>query len=121
MSMFDHVGLRVHDLAASCRFYEAVLAPLGFVAGPRGDDYAGFGPPGAPSLWLHLHDVPRLTGCHVAFSAKTPEAVQAFHAAGLREGGRDNGAPGPRPAYSESYYAAFLIDPDGNNVEAVRA
>ncbi|NRF68101.1 VOC family protein [Aquincola sp. S2] len=119
--MYDHLGLRVRDLAASCRFYEAVLAPLGHVPGPRGDDHAGFGPPGAPALWLHLNSSAPPTGCHVAFSAGTPEAVHAFHAAGLREGGRDNGAPGPRAEYSASYYAAFLIDPDGNNVEAVRA
>jgi catechol 2,3-dioxygenase-like lactoylglutathione lyase family enzyme len=118
--MFDHVGLRVRDLAASCRFYEAVLAPLGHVCGPRGEDYAGFGPPGAPTLWLHATSgSTALSGCHVAFKAKGHDAVQAFHAAGLRTGGRDNGPPGPRPDYGATYYAAFLTDPDGNNVEAV--
>ena len=117
--MFDHVGLRVRDLAASCRFYEAVLAPLGHVPGARGEDYAGFGPPGAPVLWLHASSAAAATGCHVAFRAPSQAAVQAFHGAGLAQGGRDNGAPGARPDYGASYYAAFLVDPDGNNVEAV--
>ena len=118
--MFDHLGLRVKDLAASVRFYQAALAPLGCVLASQGEDYAGLGPPGAPGLWLHAAPAggPR-AGTHVAFKAPNQEAVHAFHAAGLQTGGSDNGAPGPRPDYSPSYYAAFLIDPDGNNVEAV--
>ena len=117
--MYDHIGLRVQDLPASIRFYQAVLAPLGHVLGPQGADHAGLGPADAPQLWLHAAAVGPRTGAHLAFKAPDAEAVRAFHAAGLRAGGSDNGAPGPRPDYGPSYYAAFLIDPDGNNVEAV--
>ena len=117
--MFDHIGLRVQDLDVSARFYAAALAPLGCAPGARGADYAGFGPPEATGLWLHATGVPARTGVHVCFRAPTQEAVQGFHAAGLAAGGRDNGPPGPRPDYGPKYYAAFLLDPDGNNVEAV--
>ena len=75
-------------------------------------------PPGEPALWLSKHPEPR-GASHVAFRAKDRAAVDRFHAAGLAAGGKDNGAPGPRPDYGPKYYAAFLIDPDGNNVEAV--
>jgi catechol 2,3-dioxygenase-like lactoylglutathione lyase family enzyme len=112
--MYDHIGLRVKDVAASSRFYKAVLEPLGLVQ----DKSGCFGPAGAPALWLH--EEPRAAGgVHVAFRAKERKAVERFHAAGLKAGGRDNGKPGLRPDYSPTYYAAFLIDPDGNNVEAV--
>jgi len=117
--MFDHVGLRVKDLAASARFYTEVLAPLGYVPGPSGDDYAGFGPTGQPALWLHAAGSGPGGGTHVAFRAADHASVQRFHDAGLRAGGRDNGKPGPRPDYGPTYDAAFLIDPDGNNIEAV--
>ncbi len=118
--MFDHIGLRVTDLEASCRFYTALLAPLGFVPGPRGEDYAGFGPPDAPAFWLHRAAPGGGSGAHVALRAPDREAVARFHAAGLAAGGRDNGAPGVRAEYAPDYYAAFVIDPDGNNIEAVR-
>lgn len=117
--MYDHIGLKVKDLAASIRFYEAVLVPLGHVLGPHDDSYAGIGPPGAPALWLYAAKGTRSPDTHIAFRAGDHQAVTAFHQAGLNAGGRDNGGPGPRPDYSPSYYAAFLIDPDGNNVEAV--
>lgn len=117
--MYDHVGLRVRDLEASLRFYEAALAPLGHVLGPRDGSSAGLGPAGAPALWLHDAEGTTGKGAHVAFRAPSRTAVERFHEAGLRAGGRDNGAPGPRPDYGPAYYAAFLIDPDGNNVEAV--
>lgn len=117
-SMVDHIGLRVTDIAASVRFFKAALAPLGHVLASQGDDYAGFGPPGAPALWLHL-SAERGRGTHVALRAPDRAAVQRFHAAGLDAGARDNGAPGLRPDYAPNYYAAFLIDPDGHNVEAV--
>jgi len=116
--MYDHIGLRVKDMAASSRFYGAVLAPLGHVAGSSGEGYAGFGPKDAPALWLHAHKG-AISGAHVCFSAPNRAAVDAFHAAGLKAGGKDNGKPGPRPDYGPKYYAAFVIDPDGNNVEAV--
>lgn len=117
--MYDHIGLRVKDIAASARFYAAALAPLGHIAGSSGEGYAGFGPKDAPALWLHAHKGQAGTGTHVCFSAPSRAAVDAFHAAGLKTGGSDNGKPGPRPDYGPKYYAAFLIDLDGNNVEAV--
>lgn len=117
--MYDHIGLRVKDLGASVRFYQAILAPLGHVLDSQGDSYAGFGPPGAPALWLHATKGDKGSGAHVAFRAPDRETVARFHAAGLAAGGSDNGPPGLRPDYSPTYYAAFLIDLDGNNVEAV--
>ena len=117
--MYDHIGLRVGNLDASVRFYTAALGPLGYVLCSRDDASAGLGPKGAAALWLHLHNGKAGTGAHVAFSAKDHAAIKKFHAEGLKAGGRDNGGAGPRADYSPSYYAAFLIDPDGNNVEAV--
>jgi catechol 2,3-dioxygenase-like lactoylglutathione lyase family enzyme len=115
--MFDHVGLKVKDLDASVRFYTAALSSLSLVLCSRDAAGAGFGPKGEPSLWLYAGG--KAGGTHVAFRAGDRAAVDRFHAAGLEAGGRDNGAPGVRADYSPKYYAAFLIDPDGNNVEAV--
>ncbi|HWA36899.1 MAG TPA: VOC family protein [Burkholderiales bacterium] len=115
--MYDHIGVRVKDLARAARFYEALLAPLGHVAGSKGEGYAGFGPQGKPAFWIHLDKRP--AGCHIAFHAKDRAAVDAFHAAGVKAGGRDNGAPGLRLDYGPTYYAAFILDADGNNLEAV--
>jgi catechol 2,3-dioxygenase-like lactoylglutathione lyase family enzyme len=115
--MFDHVGLRVKDLEASARLYGAMLAPLGFVAGARDAQYAGFGPKDKPALWLHRD--PRSGGAHVALRAADRAAVERFHAEGLKAGATDNGAPGLRADYAPNYYAAFLVDFDGNNIEAV--
>jgi catechol 2,3-dioxygenase-like lactoylglutathione lyase family enzyme len=117
--MYDHIGLKAKDFGASVHFYTATLAPLGHEKGSEGDGYAGFGPAGEPALWIYASTQGRGPGVHVAFRAKTRAAVDAFHRAGLAHGGKDNGAPGLRADYSPSYYAAFLIDPDGNNVEAV--
>lgn len=113
--MFDHVGLRVKDARASTRFYTAVLEPLGLVPDASG---TGFGPPGAPALWLY-DGAKGDRGVHLAFRAKDRASVDRFHAAGLAAGGKDNGKPGVRADYDPKYYAAFLVDPDGNNVEAV--
>jgi catechol 2,3-dioxygenase-like lactoylglutathione lyase family enzyme len=111
--LFDHVHLRVADVSASRRFYAAVLASLGMpkvlVEGP------GFFH--ADELWVDKADGP-VSRVHLAFQAASPEAVQAFHAAALAAGGRDNGAPGER-SYHPGYYGAFVLDPDGNNIEAV--
>jgi catechol 2,3-dioxygenase-like lactoylglutathione lyase family enzyme len=117
--MYDHIGLKVNDLAASIRFYEAALAPLGHVLGSHDDTYAGIGPLNAPALWLYAAKGSKGPGTHIAFRAGSQKAVKAFYEAGIKAGGKDNGGPGPRPDYSPTYYAAFLIDPDGNNVEAV--
>ena len=116
--MFDHIGIRVNDLDASIRFYSAALGPLGLELCTRDESSAGFGPPGAPALWLYLQRGARGV-VHVALSARTRESVERFHRAGVAAGARDHGAPGVRSDYHANYYAAFLLDPDGNNVEAV--
>jgi catechol 2,3-dioxygenase-like lactoylglutathione lyase family enzyme len=115
--MFDHVGLRVKNLEAAARLYAAMLAPLGHVPGASGETYAGFGPKRKPAFWLHLDKTGG--GAHVALRAEDRAAVKAFYEAGLKAGARDNGAPGLRTEYAANYYAAFLLDADGNNVEAV--
>ncbi|MGO8908350.1 MAG: VOC family protein [Bradyrhizobium sp.] len=119
--MYDHIGLKVGDLDASVRFYTAALAPLGYVLCSRDDSGAGFGPKGEPALWLYVHKGPIGAGAHIAFRAPDHAAIRKFHADGVKAGGRDNGGAGPRADYSPTYFAAFLIDPDGNNVEAVCA
>lgn len=116
--MYDHVGLKVRDLAASTRFYRAILEPLGLVFDSGDATFSGLGPKGAPALWLYRAERAG-EGTHVAFAASTRAAVDRFHAAGVAAGGRDNGGPALRASYGPSYYAAFLVDPDGNNVEAV--
>ena len=124
----DHVGIRVSDLPASRRMYEAALAELGFsVLGEgefEGDAYVLFGRRGSDDFSLHTAgSAPGrdrvTTGAHVAFSAPDAEAVERWHGAAVRHGGTDNGPPGLRPEYSGAYFAAFVLDPDGNNVEAV--
>jgi catechol 2,3-dioxygenase-like lactoylglutathione lyase family enzyme len=116
--MYDHIGLKTKDLDASVRFYKAALAPLGYELCSRDESGAGFGPRGAPALWLYAESK-AASRAHVAFRAPDHASVDRFHKGGLAKGGRDNGAPGLRADYSPTYYAAFLIDPDGNNIEAV--
>lgn len=116
--MFDHIGLKATNMAASLGFYDAALKPLGYLRCYDGDGLAGYGPGDQPMLWLHANDRAG-PGTHVALTAPDHAAVHGFHAAGLRAQGRDNGGPGPRPDYGPTYYAAFLLDPDGNNIEAV--
>ena len=115
--MFDHIGLRVKDLEAASRLYKAMLAPLGLVPGSKGEGYAGFGPKDKPALWLH--EDRKGGGAHVCFRAPDRAAVDRFFEAGKKAGAKDNGAPGIRADYGPKYYAAFLIDLDGNNLEAV--
>jgi catechol 2,3-dioxygenase-like lactoylglutathione lyase family enzyme len=117
--MYDHIGLNVSDLPASVRFYRAALAPLGHVVASQDDSSAGIGPKDAPALWLYANGGGSKGKTHVAFRARDRKSVDRFYAGGIEAGGRDNGAPGIRADYAENYYAAFLIDPDGNNVEAV--
>lgn len=116
--MYDHIGLKVKDIAASVRFYEAALGGLGYVLCSSDASSAGLGPKGEPALWLYLAKGAKGSS-HLAFRADDRAAVDRFFKAGIQAGGRDNGAPGVRADYSPKYYAAFLIDPDGNNVEAV--
>jgi catechol 2,3-dioxygenase-like lactoylglutathione lyase family enzyme len=117
--MYDHIGLKVGNLDASVRFYIEALTPLGYVLCSRDESGAGFGPKGKPAFWLYPHEGPAGAGAHVAFRAPDHAAIRKFHSAGIKAGGRDNDAAGPRADYSPTYFAAFLIDPDGNNIEAV--
>lgn len=124
----DHAGFRARDLPASRRMYEAALDELGLAVVSEGefegDAYAIFGRPGSDDFSLHaIGSKPgrdrATTGAHVAFVAPDEGSVDRWHAAAVRHGGIDSGAPGLRPEYSGRYYAAFVLDPDGNNVEAV--
>jgi catechol 2,3-dioxygenase-like lactoylglutathione lyase family enzyme len=117
--MYDHVGLKVRDLNASVDFYTAALAPLGHELCSRDDSSASFGSRNEPTLWLYPHEGAGGCAVHLAVHASDRQVVDRFHQQGLQAGGRDNGAPGIRTDYAPNYYAAFLIDPDGNNVEAV--
>ncbi len=114
----DHVALRVEDLAASRRFYHAALAPLGFGLLYEDEGRAAFGVAGADDFSIAASEAPS-GGVHVAFASASRGAVDAFHAAALAAGGSDNGGPGLRPQYHPGYYGAFVIDADGNNLEAV--
>ncbi len=119
--MIAHVSIGVRDMAAARRFYDAALEPLGYACKSSSDDSAGYGDAGS-SFWLGLteHPVPAdpRSGLHICFGAGTRATVDAFYQAALRAGGRDNGAPGLRPEYSGTYYAAFVTDPDGYRIEA---
>jgi catechol 2,3-dioxygenase-like lactoylglutathione lyase family enzyme len=118
--MLDHVGVNVSDYERSREFYKGALAPLGFSLlmepVPR---TGGFGSEGKPWFWITDQREPTTENMHVAFAAPDRATVDAFHAAALEAGGRDNGAPGIRPIYHPDYYGAYVLDPDGNNVEVV--
>jgi catechol 2,3-dioxygenase-like lactoylglutathione lyase family enzyme len=124
--MIDHMGIPVSNIAKSRAFYEAALGALGMSVQMEvppeqtgdGTTALGFGVPGEKIFWIA--DGEKVgEGVHVAFRADRRQQVDDFHAAGLRAGGHDNGAPGPRPNYGPNYYAAFVYDPDGANIEAV--
>jgi catechol 2,3-dioxygenase-like lactoylglutathione lyase family enzyme len=117
--MFEHIGLKVKDLDASVRFYTAALGPLGYEVISEDETTVAFGDTGGSSLWLYADAKLAHSLVHLAFRAAERSAVDAFYKAGLEASGRDNGPPGVRKDYSPSYYAAFLFDPDGNNIEAV--
>jgi catechol 2,3-dioxygenase-like lactoylglutathione lyase family enzyme len=116
-AMLDHIGFSVGDFSRSRAFYLAALAPLGASAVMEFEGHAGLGREGKPVFWLSQGPV--ATPMHLAFTARNRKEVDAFYAAALKAGGRDNGPPGLRPHYHPNYYAAFVIDPDGHNIEAV--
>ncbi len=115
--MIDHINIGVADLAASRAFYERALAPLGYEVIMDRQYGVGFGKDGKPDFWIS--DRPTSAPLHVAFAAADRATVEAFHREGLEAGGRDNGPPGLRTHYHPSYFGAFVLDPEGNNVEAV--
>src|SRR3954471_24653745 len=120
MRVIDHVGVGVNNFETSVDFYSRALAPLGIeeVAVTDSDNRAaGFGSEGRDDFWINEG---RPAGrAHIAFGAAGPAAAAAFPPAAIEAGGRDNGAPGLRPEYSTTYYAAYVLDPNGNNIEAV--
>jgi len=123
--MIDHTGISVSNLGRSKAFYRAALKPLGYellAEFPREvtgtSDVAGFGVPPKPDFWL-AEGAPNKPPLHVAFRVGERALVDAFYAAALAAGGRDNGAPGVRPHYHANYYGAFVLDYDGHNIEAV--
>jgi catechol 2,3-dioxygenase-like lactoylglutathione lyase family enzyme len=123
--MLDHVGFAVSDLEKARQFYQTALAPLGIMLiydisaeQTDGEAYLGFGEDQRPYFWVGTGE--RFPGrLHVAFLAKSRNLVDQFHRAAIAAGGKDNGAPGLRPHYHKNYYGAFVLDPDGNNIEAV--
>jgi catechol 2,3-dioxygenase-like lactoylglutathione lyase family enzyme len=131
--MLDHVSLRVADYDRSKKFYEAALTPLGYTLAMEGVSGAGFRRGFIPDFWIKQGepisaaaraDAPELDACggpfvHVAFASEDRRTVDAFYRAALAAGARDNGAPGLRPNYHPNYYGAFVLDPDGYNIEAV--
>ncbi|EOH93158.1 VOC family protein [Enterococcus pallens] len=114
--MIDHLSLGVSDLAKSKDFYQEALKPLGYQVKVEMEHGVCFGAEDGGDLWI-VKSEPSKT--HVAFAAKTRELVDSFYQAAMNSGGKDNGAPGLRPHYHENYYGAFVIDPDGYNIEAV--
>ena len=117
--MLDHVTIAVSDLALSRTFYDAALAPLGITRlYADGANAAGYGKGSKAFFWIAEQDGAP-SQAHFAFKASQSAHVEAFYTAALAHGGRDNGRPGYRPQYHDHYYAAFVLDPDGNNIEAV--
>ncbi|MBS0408500.1 MAG: VOC family protein [Proteobacteria bacterium] len=123
--MLDHIGVTVSDVAKAKAFYDAALTPLGIgvmmqvtAEQTGGPAFLGYGSEGRPYFWVSGGD--RITGAlHVAFTAKDRATVDAFYAAAMAAGGADNGGPGIRAHYHPNYYGAFVLDPDGHNIEAV--
>jgi len=116
--MIDHTGVSVSSFARSKAFYERALTPLGYSLIMEFGTAAGFGQPPKPDFWIG-EGTPNTPAVHIAFRASSRAAVDAFYKAAMAAGGRDNGPPGLRPHYHPNYYGAFVLDPDGHNVEAV--
>jgi catechol 2,3-dioxygenase-like lactoylglutathione lyase family enzyme len=119
--MFDHVSIGVSDIKRAGKFYDAVLKPLDIARLSDGEASLGYGEK-SPALWVQTANKPvkpdMESGLHFCFTAKSRAAVDAFHAAALKAGGKDNGKPGVRADYGPKYYAAFVIDPEGYRIEA---
>lgn len=123
--MIDHTGLNVSNVKLSRKFYEEALAPLGYkllievpLQYTNGAAVIGYGVPPKPDFWIH-EATPNKPSIHMAFRADNRQQVDAFYQAAIKAGGKDNGAPGLRPIYHKDYYGAFVLDPDGHNIEAV--
>lgn len=118
--MLDHISLGSANYPQALAFYDAILKPLGYTRVFDAGDAMGYGSEGVAAFWVgNEKNVQPSTGLHVAFQAPSQQAVNAFHQAALANGGKDNGAPGLRPHYSPTYYAAFVISPEGHHLEAV--
>lgn len=119
--MIDHISIGVSDISRTRKFYDAVLKPLNYSCLSEGEDSLGYGKEQV-QLWTNVAKKPikpdMESGLHFCFAAPTRKSVDAFHKAALAAGGRDNGKPGLRADYGESYYAAYVIDPDGYRIEA---
>jgi catechol 2,3-dioxygenase-like lactoylglutathione lyase family enzyme len=121
MAMFDHLQIKVDDFESSRVFYEAILDALGYTVVFKAEGVVGIGrnPHDMFEVRQAGASAPVSKAAHIAFAAKSEDAVRAFHAAALARGAKDNGVPGLRPQYEEGYFAAFVIDPNGHNLEAV--
>jgi catechol 2,3-dioxygenase-like lactoylglutathione lyase family enzyme len=117
--MIDHIGFDVADLPKSRAFYLQALAPLGYGVVTEWEKWVGFGAEGKPDFWIVGNGTATAPHLHVAFRAKSRDVVDAFYAEALKAGAKDNGAPGIREHYHPNYYGAFVIGPDGHNIEAV--
>jgi len=116
--IIDHIGLAVSDYEKSKEFFCKALSPLGIVLVTEKHGWAGLGKNGKPEFWFGIHSAAQLP-LHIAFLADSPRQVDAFYEAALAAGGTDNGPPGIREFYHPNYYGAFVLGPDGHNVEAV--
>jgi catechol 2,3-dioxygenase-like lactoylglutathione lyase family enzyme len=123
--MIDHISIAVCDLKSSTRFYDNVLAPLGYVKMYDREKTVGWGRPGKShaEFWINVRPemkpVSANSGVHICLRTKSKDAVEAFYAAAIKAGATSDGPPGPRPEYAKTYFAAFIRDPDGNKIEAV--
>src|SRR3954470_10493631 len=116
--MIDHMTLRVRDYGKSQAFYLAALAPLGYEVIMEWEGFIGLGVNKKPDFWIAAAEDRKYSQLHIAFRARTHEQVDAFYQAAIKAGAKDNGGPGPRPDYHPNYYGAFVLDPDGHNIEA---